>query len=187
MCRCLRHACHMCLESILPPYLMQWTQFQFCFCFVLFFVDRENKLTYNNISRLSNITKIENINTLQWYGYFSHQGCKFSGNCLNSGFHEVQISALLFIFSHFGRLLAQIHTLFQAFSFRSAYIPESFIVIFMQNYVLHIWKKRKNISEEKNVKLYPNPKSCLSKSPSQTSCDIKNITWPLNAGVNCRW
>ena len=42
-------------------------------------------------------------------------GCKFSGNCLNSGFHEVQIPALLFIFSLFWRLLAHIHTLFQAF------------------------------------------------------------------------
>ena len=44
------------------------------------------------------------------------QGCKFSGNCLNSGFHEVQIPALLFVFSPFWRLLAQIHTLFWAFS-----------------------------------------------------------------------
>ena len=34
------------------------------------------------------------------------QGCKFSGNYLNSGFHEVQISALLFIFSPFWTLLA---------------------------------------------------------------------------------
>ena len=51
------------------------------------------------------------------------QGCKFSGNCLNSGFHEVQIPALLFIFSVFWRILAQIYALFQVFSFRSAYIP----------------------------------------------------------------
>ena len=52
------------------------------------------------------------------------QGCKFSGNCLNSGLHEAQIPTLLFIFSPFWRLLAQIHTLFQAFSLRSAYIPD---------------------------------------------------------------
>ena len=38
------------------------------------------------------------------------QGCKFSGNCLNSGLHEAQIPALLFIFSPFWRLLVQIHT-----------------------------------------------------------------------------
>ena len=29
------------------------------------------------------------------------QGCKFSSNCINSGFHEAQIPALLFIFSPF--------------------------------------------------------------------------------------
>ena len=52
------------------------------------------------------------------------QGCKFSGNCLNSGLHEAEIPALLFIFSPFWRLLAQIHALFQAFSLRSAYIPD---------------------------------------------------------------
>ena len=44
-----------------------------------------------------------------------HQGCKFSGNCLNSGLHEVHIPSLLFIFSPFWRLLAQIHTLFGLF------------------------------------------------------------------------
>ena len=62
---------------------------------------------------------------ISFYCYLS-QGCKFLGNCLNSGFHEVQIPALLFIFSLFWRILAQIYTLFQAFqafSFRSAYIP----------------------------------------------------------------
>ena len=52
-----------------------------------------------------------------------YQGCKFSGNCLNSGLHEAQIHAFLFISSPFWRLLAQIHALFQAFSLRSAYIP----------------------------------------------------------------
>ena len=46
---------------------------------------------------------------------WSLQGCKFSGNCLNSGFHEVQIPTLLFIFSPFWRILAQIYALFQAF------------------------------------------------------------------------
>ena len=44
------------------------------------------------------------------------QGCKFSG------LHEVQILTLLIIFSPFWRLLAQIHTLFQAVFFRSVYI-----------------------------------------------------------------
>ena len=34
----------------------------------------------------------------------SLQGCKFSGNCLNSGLHGAQIPALLFIFSLFWRL-----------------------------------------------------------------------------------
>ena len=56
------------------------------------------------------------------------QGCKFSGNCLNSGFHEVKIPALIFIFSPFWRILAQIYMLFQAFQaifFRSAYIPDN--------------------------------------------------------------
>ena len=48
------------------------------------------------------------------------QGCKFSGHGLNSGLQEVQI---LTLFSLFWRLLAWIHTLFQAFSFMSAYIP----------------------------------------------------------------
>ena len=52
----------------------------------------------------------------------SFRDCKFSGNCLNSGFHEAQIPALLFIFRPFWRLLAQIHALFQAFSLRSAYM-----------------------------------------------------------------
>ena len=51
------------------------------------------------------------------------QGCKFSGNCLNSGLHEAQIPTLIFIFSPFWRLLAQIHTLFQTFALWSAYIP----------------------------------------------------------------
>ena len=52
------------------------------------------------------------------------QECKFSGNCLNSDFHEVQIPALLLlIFSLFWRILAQVYARFQAFSFRSAYIP----------------------------------------------------------------
>ena len=63
------------------------------------------------------------------------QGCKFSGNCLNSGLHEAQIPALLFIFRPFWRLLAQIHTLFQAFSLRSAYIP----VCVSHNYVQKVF------------------------------------------------
>ena len=55
-----------------------------------------------------------------------NQGCKFSCFYRNSCFHEVQIPILLFLFSPFWRLFAQIHTLFQAFqafSFWSAYIP----------------------------------------------------------------
>ena len=63
-----------------------------------------------------------------------HQGCKFSGNCLNTGFHEAQSPALLFIFSPFWRLLAQILALFQAFSLRSAYIRVS-------------WNKPPNVNE----------------------------------------
>ena len=55
--------------------------------------------------------------------WYSIQRCKFSGNCLNLGLHEAEIPALLFIFSRFWRLLAQIHALFQAFALRSAYIP----------------------------------------------------------------
>ena len=66
---------------------------------------------------------------------FLAQGCRFSGNCLNSELtswldfrawlHEAQIPVRLFIFSPFWRFLAQIHTPFQAFSLRSAYIPVS--------------------------------------------------------------
>ena len=47
---------------------------------------------------------------------YLYQGCKFSGNCLNSGFHEVQIPALLFIFSPFLRILAQIRAFFSEIS-----------------------------------------------------------------------
>ena len=54
---------------------------------------------------------------------YARDQCKFSGNCLNSGLHEAQIPALIFIFSPFWRLLAQIHALFQAFALWSAYIP----------------------------------------------------------------
>ena len=57
------------------------------------------------------------------------QECKFSGNCLNSGLHEAQIPALLFIFSPFWRLLVQIHTLFQAFALWSAYISVSVLAV----------------------------------------------------------
>ena len=45
-----------------------------------------------------------------------NQGCKFSGYSLNSGLREVQILALLFVFSSFWILLAWTHALFQAFS-----------------------------------------------------------------------
>ena len=52
-----------------------------------------------------------------------------SDNCLNSGLHEAEIPALLFIFSLFWRLLAQMHALFQAFALRSAYIPEKIVAV----------------------------------------------------------
>ena len=45
------------------------------------------------------------------------QVCSFSGNYLNSGFHEVQNPALPYRFTHFFQAL-------QAFSFKSAYIPD---------------------------------------------------------------
>ena len=60
-----------------------------------------------------------------WPYTWKQQGCKFSCFCRNSCFHEVQTTIPLFIFSSFWVLLAQIHTLFQAFSFRSACIPET--------------------------------------------------------------
>ena len=41
-----------------------------------------------------------------------------------SALMKFQILAFLFILSTFWRLLVQIHILFQAFSFRPAYIPE---------------------------------------------------------------
>ena len=58
--------------------------------------------------------------TFQW---MCLQWCKFSCFYRNSCFHAVKIPTRLFIFSPFWRLLAQVHALFQAFSFRSAYIP----------------------------------------------------------------
>ena len=72
---------------------------------------------------------------LPWFtshllGCCSKQGFNVLGNCLNSCFYEVQIFALLFIFSSFWRFLAQIHTLLPDFSgfflqVRSDYIPNS--------------------------------------------------------------
>ena len=53
---------------------------------------------------------------------YSRDVLMFSCFCRNWCFHEVQIPALLFIFSPFWRLLAQIHVPFHAFSFKSAYI-----------------------------------------------------------------
>ena len=57
---------------------------------------------------------LENHTTFYALYFYSMyvQGCKFSGNCLNSRFHKTQIPALLFIFSPFWRLLAQIYELF---------------------------------------------------------------------------
>ena len=70
-----------------------------------------------SLSKILNQSKLHEVVKIQGY--------KFSDHGLNSGFHEVQILACLFIFSLFGRLLACIHTLFQAFSFRSANIPDN--------------------------------------------------------------
>ena len=50
-----------------------------------------------------------------------YQGCKFFCNSRDSGFHEVQIPAFLFIFSPFCRLFAPILIIFQAF--HSAFQP----------------------------------------------------------------
>ena len=69
-----------------------------------------------------------------------NQGCKFSGNCLNSGLHEAQIPALLIIFSLFWRLLDEIHTLFQAFALRSAYIPVQSFEKRLAQFVQFCWK-----------------------------------------------
>ena len=81
----------------------------------------------------------------------NRDACKFSGNCLNSGLHEVQIPILLFIFSPFWRLLAQIYTLFfwlfGLFSFRLAYMPtgaksscERFYFILTQDFQVMFWR-----------------------------------------------
>ena len=68
---------------------------------------------------------------------FCLQGCKFSNYTTNSGLHDVQILALLFIFSPFWRLLARIHTLFHAFFLQSAYIRG--LVIFALELLVWAW------------------------------------------------
>ena len=77
---------------------------------------KKKKSPKKNIIKPLNATIQLTIKT-QHQLHHLQQGCKFS--C----FHKVQIPALLFLFSQFWRLLAQIHALFQAFSFRPAYIP----------------------------------------------------------------
>ena len=79
------------------------------------------KVVWLSSNARPNFWKLEKKN------YCTKQGCKFSGNCLNSGLYEAQIPTLLFIFSPFWRLLAQIHALFQAFALWSAYIPDKSI------------------------------------------------------------
>ena len=65
------------------------------------------------------------VTFLVWlFKLYIKQGCNFLGYSLNSGLHEVQILALLLIFSPFWRLLVQIHKLFEAIFFRSACIPD---------------------------------------------------------------